>query len=418
MSTRGYSADKARKATKTDRKVIYTAHRAGYWLLYGLSRLAPVIKVPKIGVIVSEAALLRATLLDSAHFSKVGPGASSALWTPIVGPNALLNMDGPTHMELRRKLNPMFTPKYLSTLVGDIINPQLDGLRARLLAGESVDIAHEIEKTAATLVCRLAGWNITDTTEDVVLTQLARAREALGLVTLTTSAFTSEQVAYAHDRLSDVTNSIRAAYQANTPGSVAALLRGEGLTEDDTTSVITALIIAGTETTISHVPRLTQLMITSGYLDEIADASPEDRDSKLDAAMQEAFRVTVPSPVMVRAVTASTKIGKVTVRPGDRIILATHLACQRAGDFNPDRGVPKDMRQLWFGAGAHFCIGMPLAMQQSTAYLKLLADIHAIKPLTITRAVQRAKTLAAGYETLTITTEQSSQKLEAHSHAK
>jgi cytochrome P450 len=138
-------------------------------------------------------------------------------------------------------------------------------------------------------------------------------------------------------------------------------------------------------------------------LDDIVDSDEGSRETKLDTAMQEAFRVTVPSPVMVRAVTAPTTIGKVKVHPGDRIILATHLACQRAGDFNPDRGIPKEMRQIWFGAGTHFCIGMPLAMQQSNAYLRLLAEVHAITPLTITHAVQRTKTLAAGYETLIIT---------------
>jgi len=105
---------------------------------------------------------------------------------------------------------------------------------------------------------------------------------------------------------------------------------------------------------------------------------------------------------MVRAVTTPTHIGRVAVKPGDRIILANHEACQRAGDFDPERPIPKDMRQLWFGAGAHFCIGMPLAQLQTQMYMQLLADVHAHKPLTITANELRAKTLAAGYKKLVI----------------
>jgi cytochrome P450 len=392
-----YTPAKARAATRADRRVVSTAHQLGYWAMHLIARLGRVVRVPGVGVIVSDAAIMRSILLDSDHFSKVGPGASSELWTPVVGRVAIINMDGPEHAHLRQKLAPMFTNRFLTALVGDLMEPQMADMKARLLAGEQVDIAAEIERTAALLVCRLAGYDVDESGEDFLLEQLTDARSVLGIVKLTTRTFTPEQVAFAHEKMANIHANIRAAYQRHDAGTVASLLRDEGLSEEDAVSVISALIIAGTETTVSHIPRLTQLLVNSGYLSTLtAD------NTKIGTALQEGFRVTVPSPVMVRAVRTPTRIGRVAVKPGDRIILANHEACQRAGDFDPERPIPKDMRQLWFGAGAHFCIGMPLAQLQTQMYMQLLADVHAHKPLTITANELRAKTLAAGYKKLVI----------------
>ncbi len=122
----------------------------------------------------------------------------------------------------------------------------------------------------------------------------------------------------------------------------------------------------------------------------------------IGAAITEALRVTVPSPVMIRAVAAPTRIGLTAVRPGDRIVLSTLMACQSAGDFNPDVPVPKPMRQLWFGAGAHFCIGMPLASLEAELFTTALAGAFRDRPFTITGKTYKRRTIAAGYKELTV----------------
>ena len=76
------------------------AHPVAYPLLRGIRR--PVVRVPGLGVVVTDAALLRSVVMDTASFAKQGPGSPSDLWTPVLGPRVLLNMEGAEHAELRR----------------------------------------------------------------------------------------------------------------------------------------------------------------------------------------------------------------------------------------------------------------------------------------------------------------------------
>jgi len=348
-------------------------------------------------VIVSEAGAMRAILVDGENFSKVGQGASSELWTPIIGDSGLVNMDGPKHIHLRKKLGPMFTNKFVSKLVGDIVPPQLAEIKTKLLAGQAIDIALEVERTAANMVCRLAGYDMVATDPSVISAQLANARAILGAVKINTRSFSPEQVVEGRRRLADIHENIRRTYRLDVPGSVAKLLKDSDISEDDTVSVISALIVAGTETMVSHITRFAQIMVTSGYLDVIAADS-----AKIASCIDEGFRVTVPSAVMVRAVRQPTKVGRFKVAPGVRIVLATHESCQRAGDFNPDRPVPKEMRQLWFGAGAHFCLGMPLAQMMVELYLQMFAEVHAVAPIKIKSKKLRTNSFVSGYDSLVI----------------
>jgi cytochrome P450 len=120
-----------------------------------------------------------------------------------------------------------------------------------------------------------------------------------------------------------------------------------------------ALVLTGTETLVSYIPRLVCLLIDSGWLPLVA-AEP----SLVEPAIAEALRVTTPSPVMVRSVVATDSIGPVAVRAGDRVILATFAANRALGPFDPTTNSSATLRQLWFGAGSHFCLGAPLAMAQ------------------------------------------------------
>jgi hypothetical protein len=65
-------------------------------------------------------------------------------------------------------------------------------------------------------------------------------------------------------------------------------------------------------------------------------------------------------------------IGTVRVRPGDRVILATFLANGALGGFDPGANAAASLKQLWFGAGSHFCLGASLAMAQVRVTLDAL----------------------------------------------
>jgi cytochrome P450 len=312
--------------------------------------------------------------MDTQNFSKTAPGGTSDLWDPILRGPGLLNMSGVDHLELKRKLTPLFNGQVLNEMVGDTIRRSARELANQLSSGEKVDVVSHIELMAARVVCTLSGYDIAETEERELLLQLDRARGLLRFVKLTRKQMLPHEVKTAISELESIHLRISEAFERNQVST-----------------------IAGTETVISHLPRFIQLLVT-GKVIESGDA--EDLD--LDELVQEGLRVTVPTPVMLRGVVSPTKIGKVSVKPGDRILLATTLACRRGGGFDPMRPMPKVLRNLWFGAGVHLCIGMPLAQLEILEVTKELINRFSGKEVRVIESRIRKGTLTAGYSKLVV----------------
>src|SRR5690606_33844729 len=151
-----------RPAVRWGDRVQRVAQPLAYPAIRGPRRRGPVGRVPGIGVVVSDAATAREVLLDTDRFSKVGPGAPSDLWTPVLGPSVLLNMEGADHARLRRTLAGLFTPRAVRELVAVSVPAALAGLAPRLLAGERVDLVAETAAMAGTVICAMTGLPPTD----------------------------------------------------------------------------------------------------------------------------------------------------------------------------------------------------------------------------------------------------------------
>ena len=93
-------------AARWDERVMRAAHPIAYPLLNAQRR--PAVRVPGLGVLVRDPALIRATLMNTASFTKTGPGSPSDLWTPVLGAAVLLNMEGADHLALPCP-EPLFT---------------------------------------------------------------------------------------------------------------------------------------------------------------------------------------------------------------------------------------------------------------------------------------------------------------------
>ena len=64
--------------------------------------------------------------------------------------------------------------------------------------------------------------------------------------------------------------------------------------------------------------------------------------------------------------------------------------------------MPKEYRHIWFGAGVHMCIGLPLANLEILEYLEMFVRVNRARPIHITSAKVRRGTLTAGYQKLEI----------------
>jgi cytochrome P450 len=406
-----------------EERVQRTAHPVVYPLLSRIRR--PVVRVPGLGVVVADAEPFRAVLLDTASFTKTGPGSPAELWTPVLGPSVLLNMEGLDHLALRRRLGPLFAPAYVGELTRATIGEAAASLTARLVAGETVDLVAEVREYAGRVISRLVGLEREVIGEDL----FARVSAVTGYVRLSRPRFTPAQVVAAREVLGELTQHARRAYReapepsddvaaadaegvagaegtagAGAPGAVAATattvpgrMRELGLSEDEAMGAVGAFVLTGTETLVSYLPRMIAILADTGWLDVLA------RDRTLvDAAVAEGLRVTTPSPVMLRSVQAEASVGGVAVHPGDRLILATFLADRAAGRFDPVGNPAASLKQLWFGAGVHFCLGAPLAMAQIATTLGAVLDAAAEAPLrVVSRRAQRG-TLIPAYAHLSL----------------
>jgi len=342
----------AAEATRRDRAVVRAAHPFAFPLVSALP--GPVRRVPGLGVVVKDAALLRGVLMDTAHFSKSGPGAPSELWTPVLGPRVLLNMEGEDHHALRRQLAPLFSPSFVDGFVAESLGDATAALGAALVAGERVDLVAHARRGASRVISRLVGLEPGSFDDEM----FARVSAVTGYVTLARPRLGPRQLTSARQILGELGEHAARAY-AGDGSTVPGRMRALGLSEREALGAVGAFVLTGTETIVSYLPRLVALLVDSGWHARLA-ADP----GRVDAAVAEGLRVTTPSPVMLRAVTGATTIGSVAVRPGDRIILGTYWADTALGVFDPEGNPAASLKQLWFGAGAHYCLGAPLAMAQ------------------------------------------------------
>ncbi|MGV8885406.1 MAG: cytochrome P450 [Microbacteriaceae bacterium] len=364
-------------AERWEERVFRAAHPVVYRALKAITR--PVMRVPGLGVLVGDATLLRRVLMDPDHFSKKGKGASSDLWTPILGPSLLLNMDGADHLALRRKLGPLFAPAYVEALAAASLAGPVADLQRRLTNGERVDVVAEVRRFSSISMSQLVGLPVEAFNDDL----FARIASITRLVRLTKPRFTIAEAERVRAVLSEITEHARLAWRRGGDDTVPGRMRELGLTEQETLGAVGAFVLVGTETLVSYLPRLIALLVDTGWYPRLL-ADP----SLVEPAIAEGLRVTTPSPVMLRSVRADATIGSVTVKPGDRVILATFVANRALGPFDPSVNAAASLKQLWFGAGSHFCLGAPLAMAQIRLVMDALLGAGSLE-ITSRRASRR-----------------------------
>lgn len=352
-----------RLAARWEERVMRAAHPIAYPVLRAAR--GPVLRVPGLGILVRDAALLRSTLLNTTSFTKTGPGSPSDLWTDVLGPSVLLNMEGADHQALRRKLAPIFAPSYVDPMVKGSLGEPVAEAAGRLAAGEPVELVEEVRRYSSIAISRLVGLDSSELTADL----FRKVSSVTSMVRLAKSTLTPAQVAKARMVMGELGAHAERAYRAGDAQTVPGRMRALGLTESEAMGAVGAFVLTGTETLVSYIPRLVCLLVDSGWLPLIA----ADRDL-VEPAITEALRVTTPSPVMLRSVAVPDMIGPVAVRVGDRLILATFLANRALGSFDPATNTAATLRQLWFGAGSHFCLGAPLAMAQIRLVLNALLE--------------------------------------------
>ncbi|MGH3941396.1 MAG: cytochrome P450 family protein [Pseudonocardiaceae bacterium] len=307
----------------------------------------------------------------------VGAGASSGLYSAMN--SDLLHLDPPDHTRLRHLVSAAFTRRRVEQLA-----PRVQQLTDELLdeMGDQAEV--DLIETFAyplpiTVICELLGvpserraefrgWSTT-----IVAGSLAPA-EAWNAAATAMIGYVRELLAAKRRNPAD---DLLSALIATRDGT-------DRLSEDELTSMVFLLLIAGHETTVNLIGNGVHALLT--HPDQLALLRTEPE--RLGAAVEELLRFDGPLQLATfRWTTEPVEIGG-TVIPGGEMVSPGLLAANRDPSRIPDPEVLDVTRtqspHLAFGHGIHHCLGAPLARLEGRIALgSLLArfpDLHLAVP--------------------------------------
>ncbi|MGW7578035.1 cytochrome P450 family protein [Streptomyces sp. NPDC054765] len=155
---------------------------------------------------------------------------------------------------------------------------------------------------------------------------------------------------------------------------ISARDEGEGLTEDELTSMIFLLLIAGHETTVNLIGNgVHALLDHPGQLDLL-----RERPELLDGAIEELLRYDSPVQTTTPYRTAQpVEVGGVTLPEGAVVYFALLAANRDDRRFPSGTGLDitrEGPAHVAFGHGIHHCLGAPLARIEARTVLRTLLD--------------------------------------------
>ncbi|GAA4520294.1 cytochrome P450 [Actinoallomurus oryzae] len=272
----------------------------------------------------------------------------------------MLNTDPPEHTRLRRLVSAAFTRRRVEALtprIERICDELLDGLEETLEAkGEADLITVFAAPLAITVICELLGVP-PGSREDVrawagpLLAGRFAGYEAYRRAS-------EEMVAFLRGLLTDK----RRAPADDLLSALVAVRDGDDrLSEDELTSMVHLLLLAGHETTVNLIANGMNALFADPVQLALLRAEPE----RLPAAIEELLRYDSPAQVPIPAITAEPiEVAGRRIPAGENIVVAL-LAVNRDPARFPDPGVLDLTREagghLAFGHGVHHCLGAPLA---------------------------------------------------------
>jgi cytochrome P450 len=388
--------------------LIYVVNHPLPWAVAEVCRrLGPVVRVPFLGTLVSDPEIGRVLLHQDDRFTKAGPGSIGALVTQVMGPAALINMDGAAHRALREQLRDLFTPSYVDTLARAVLAEPLESLSSALAAEQTVDLVAFMRRLSSQVTCRMLGLDVPAERAALMYAELSALGEQLAaLVRFSARPMSSARAAEARLALERLTAHARASYAGDDalPESIIARLRELGLNFDEVKGVLGAILVAGIQTLSVALPRIVAMLLDTGEWLRLAN-----RPELVPAAVDEGLRCCVPIPATIRSVACDTVVHGHRFAAGSRTFVFTYNLARdprmfpSPHRFDITRRVDPRARHLWYGSGPHFCLGFALAQHELCAVVETL--LHAPGQLRVVRRSYARHVLLPAYARLDVRTQ-------------
>jgi cytochrome P450 len=282
----------------------------------------------------------------------------------------VLSANPPDHTRLRRMVNAVFTRRRVEALeprIAEISAGLLDQMAAAdgpvdLVAGYSYPLP-------ITVISELVG---------VPGLQRDRFRE-LSTVVSSGPLYTPEHyIAAATDMVELIRSMIEEKRAA--PGTdllsdlIAVRDGGDQLSDDELSSMVFLLLVAGHETTVNLITNAAYALLT----DPDQAAKLRTDRSLIPGAVEEMLRYDSPVMVSIPAATnAPVQVGDVIIPPSQVVVPVLSAANRDSVRFDaPDKVdvTRKDNAHMAFGHGIHHCLGAPLARLEGRIAITHLLD--------------------------------------------
>ncbi|WP_417807605.1 cytochrome P450 [Thioclava sp.] len=284
--------------------------------------------------------------------------------------HSMLELEAPRHTRLRRLVVRAFTSGRIAALA-----PDITALCHRLIDtmpdGGGDLLEHLAKPLPVIVIARLLGVPETDAPQLLAwsnaMVQMYQARRDAAL-----EAEAAQAAQAFTDYLSALIETRRKA-----PGSdllsdlIAVQDNGAHLSRDELIATVVLLLNAGHEATVHSIGNGVKTLLEQGVTTEWLGTE------QIDGTLEEILRFDPPLHLFTRWVYEDIELQGETIRAGSQIGLLL-AGANRDPDtwdspdaFNPRRPVKTNYS---FGAGAHFCIGAPLARLEIRIALPLLFE--------------------------------------------
>jgi cytochrome P450 len=280
-------------------------------------------------------------------------------------PLMLSESDPPLCLRRRRLEMPFFTPKGLRTwgpIAEQFFREALEACRGR----DEVDLVNDIViPTTARTTLNLVGFE-PDNWRDAAMSAHRATWVPRG-----TPGYPDEEMARTRAMFVDYLRARRAEPRDDIISALAhGTVNGVPLTDEEGESMLSALVFGGFDTTTSAV---VNMLIWLAKRREAREALIESKEA-MSRGIEEFLRFYPPTTALVRNARQDIEIGGRQVRKGDRIMCWFPGTNRDPAKFvDPDRidlARANAPEHLSFSAGAHRCLGAPLAKLEITAMLE------------------------------------------------
>src|ERR1700712_947631 len=306
----------------------------------------------------------RQVYLDTENFSNVNyapfPKLTGGHWKMVP-----IEFDPPVHTQYRKILNPLLGPKAIAALDRKMTEDARDHVAVFKDRGQCEFMSEFAYEFPIRIFLELMGLPRDKTAEFLKWERGMLYGADMDEVQASTQSvvdYLTAEIAARRDNPGDdlIGHALRAEVE------------GRRLDANELLGFCFTLFIGGLDTVVVHLGHMFRYLAENPQQQALLRGDPELIPNAVEEMMR-AFGSAGGNRTCVK----ETTIGGVTIKPGDKVMMYTGLACRDADEFPEPNEIRFDRRSrhISFGYGAHLCIGVYLARREMQIAVRTMLEL-------------------------------------------